>query len=61
MLEDDPMRQFLEKHETFYTSEFAPNKLVGFIKTSNSWHGVRHLDLPANATRRSLNINYYLA
>lgn len=61
MLEDVPMKEFFDKHEIFYTSEFTPNKLVGFIKTSNSWHGVRKLTLPSNATRRSLNINYYLA
>jgi hypothetical protein len=61
MLEDEPMREFLEKHEVFYTSDFTPNKLVGFIKSSYSWHGVRPLKLPPNAARRSVNINYYLA
>jgi hypothetical protein len=61
MLEDDAMRAFFDKHEVFYTSHFTSNKLVGFVKTSNSWHGVRPLTLPPKATRRSLNINYYLA
>lgn len=61
MLEDEAMKTFFDRHEVFYTSEFTPNKLVGFVKSSNSWHGVRPLTLPANATRRSLNINYYLA
>jgi hypothetical protein len=61
MLEDDATRAFFDKHEIFYTSDFTPNKLVGFVKTSNSWHGVRPLTLPPKATRRSLNINYYLA
>jgi hypothetical protein len=61
MLEDDAMHTFFDKHEVFYTSDFTPNKLVGFVKTSNSWHGVRPLTLPPKATRRSLNINYYLA
>lgn len=56
----DEERKFFEDHEVFYTSEFTPNKLVGFVKTSNSWHGVRPLSLPNNATRRSLNINYLL-
>jgi hypothetical protein len=61
MMDKESSRKFFEKHETFYTSEFGPNKLVGFIKTSDSWHGVHHLELPPNASRRSLNINYYLA
>jgi len=61
MMDDNSMKQFLDNHETFYTAEFTPNKLVGFIKASNSWHGVKRLDLPPNATRRSLNVNYYLA
>jgi hypothetical protein len=61
MMDKESSRKFFEKHEIFYTSEFGPNKLVGFIKTSDSWHGVHHLELPPNASRRSLNINYYLA
>jgi hypothetical protein len=61
MMDDKASKEFLDKHETFYTSDFTPNKLVGFIKSSNSWHGVRKLELPPSATRRSLNVNYYLA
>jgi hypothetical protein len=61
MLEDDAMREFFANHETLYTSAFSANKLVGFVKSSQSWHGVQHLTLPPNATRRSLNVNYYLA
>lgn len=61
MMDDESSKRFFEKHETFYTSEFGPNKLVGFVKSSDSWHGVHHLELPPDASRRSLNINYYLA
>lgn len=61
MMDEKSAEKFHEKHETFYTSQFGPNKLVGFIKSSNSWHGVHHLELPPNASRRSLNVNYYLA
>jgi len=61
MMDDESSKKFYEHHETFYTSEFGPNKLVGFVKTSDSWHGVHHLELPPNASRRSLNVNYYLA
>lgn len=60
MMDDQASKEFLDKHEIFYTSDFTPNKLVGFIKSSNSWHGVKKLELPASATRRSLNVNYYL-
>lgn len=61
MMDDKASSEFFEKHEIFYTSDFTPNKLVGFVKSSNSWHGLKKLQLPPNATRRSLNINYYLA
>ncbi len=56
----DEASKFFEDHEVFYSPDFTPNKLVGFVKSSNSWHGVRSLSLPDNATRRSLNINYLL-
>jgi hypothetical protein len=61
MLGDDATKAFFERHEVFHTSSFTPNKLVGFVKSSRSWHGVRPLALPPNVPRRSLNINYYLA
>jgi hypothetical protein len=60
MMDDEASKEFLDKHEIFYTSEFTPNKLVGFVKSSNSWHGLKKLQLPPKATRRSLNVNYYL-
>lgn len=60
MMDDRASKEFFDRHEIFYTSEFTPNKLVGFIKSSNSWHGLKKLELPASATRRSLNVNYYL-
>lgn len=61
MMKKNAMDQFFEKHEVFYKPKFTPNKLVGFIKTSDSWHGLQPLKLPAGTRRRSLNINYYLA
>ena len=61
MMDAEATQRFFEKHETFYTSDFGPNKLVGFVKTSDSWHGLKRLDIPPNATRRSLNVNYHLA
>lgn len=60
MMDDKASKEFFDKHEIFYTSEFTPNKLVGFIKSSKSWHGLKKLKLPPAATRRSLNVNYYL-
>jgi hypothetical protein len=61
MMDDAASKRFFDQHETFYTSDFGPNKLVGFVKTASSWHGLKRLDIPPNATRRSLNVNYYLA
>lgn len=59
MLPDNEAAEFYAAHERFYVSSFAPNKLVGFVKSSNSWHGVRQVKLPPGATRRSVNINYF--
>jgi hypothetical protein len=58
MLRDADAKEFYAAHERFYVSRFSGNKLVGFIKSSNSWHGVRPLNLPPGAARRSININY---
>lgn len=52
--------EFYKENETFYSSKFEGNKLVGFVKSSLSWHGLEELKLPEGATRRSLNVNYYL-
>ena len=59
MMADDDAARFYGAHETFYTSPFEPNKLVGFVKSSNSWHGVGQLNLAPGVARRSLNINYF--
>jgi hypothetical protein len=59
MLKPEAAKAFFQEHETFYSSRFEPNKLVGFVKSSISWHGLKSLVLPPGASRRSLNINYY--
>ena len=56
----DGVHKFFESNDIFYTSPFTANKIVGFLKTSNSWHGVRQLSLPMHVLRRSLNISYIL-
>jgi hypothetical protein len=61
MMNEEDTKEFFRKHEIFYVSDFTPNKLVGFIKSGNSWHGVQPLTLAPGVTRRSLNINYYLS
>jgi hypothetical protein len=60
MLAKEAEKKFFDTHETYYASQFEPNKLVGFIKSATSWHGLRELVLPPGATRRSVNINYYV-
>lgn len=61
MLDERRAAEFYKEHETFHSSLFTGNKLVGFLKTSDSWHGLQALRIPEAATRRSLNINYYTA
>ena len=36
---------------------FVPNRLVGFVKSRNSYHGVSPISCPEGMTRDSLNIN----
>jgi hypothetical protein len=60
MLAREAEEKFFEHHEPYYAAQFEPNKLVGFIKSATSWHGLRKLVLPPGATRRSVNINYYV-
>jgi hypothetical protein len=44
--------------ETFATYAFQPNQALLFIKTFNSWHGVRPMTgVGSNALRRTLTIN----
>ena len=50
---------FYNNHEKFYTSQFEKNKIVGFLKSKNSWHDVSKLDINYSS-RKSLNINLYL-
>ena len=48
-----------ENYEKFYTSKFEKNKIVGFIKSKNSWHDVSKIHTKSSS-RKSLNINLYL-
>jgi hypothetical protein len=59
MLPDKEAGEFYAVHEPFHSSQFEGNKLVGFVKSSVSWHGLKRLTLPPGAMRRSVNINYY--
>lgn len=43
-----------------YKSSFSGNKLVGFIKSSKSWHSVEKFNVKINNyVRKSININFY--
>ena len=52
------IKDFKKNYSIFYKSEFEPNKLVGFIKSDNSWHDVDLIK--EDHLRRSININLYL-
>ena len=41
----------------FHVNKFVPNKLVGFLKSKNSYHGVPPIICPPGTCRNSLNIN----
>jgi len=36
---------------------FARNRLAGFVRSSNSYHGVRRIEGPDSASRRALLVN----
>ena len=42
---------------SFLKADFAPNRLVGFLKSKNSYHGVQPIACPDGMVRNSLNIN----
>ena len=59
MLDEKNTKIFFENYEKFYTSKFEKNKIVGFIKSKNSWHDVSKIHTKSSS-RKSLNINLYL-
>ncbi len=60
MLNNIDTDKFFDVHESFYVANFTKNKLVGFVKTAYSWHGLRPINLPQGVSRKSIGINYYL-
>jgi len=42
---------------SFTEASFKPNKLVGFLKTKNSYHGVQSINCPQEISRHSFQIN----
>jgi len=58
-MDDTKAAKYLNSLEKFYQSKFTKNKLVGFLKTKNSFHNIEKI-LEKNALRRSININYYI-
>ena len=43
--------------ESFRLAQYTPNRLIGFVKSKNSYHAVRPLTCPEHMYRNSLNIN----
>ena len=58
MNEEDSQKyhRYIEK---FYQSPFTKNKLVGFLKSNNSFHKIEKIK-QKDAIRKSININYYI-
>ena len=44
-------------HDGKKTFPYKKKNLYCFIKSDLSWHSVKHLDIPASVTRKSININ----
>lgn len=58
-MNEEESSKFLKYMEKFYQSPFTANKLIGFLKTNNSFHKIEEI-LEQNALRKSININYYI-
>tara|TARA_B100001250_G_scaffold233486_1_gene200456 strand:+ start:2197 stop:2976 length:780 start_codon:yes stop_codon:yes gene_type:complete len=58
MMNEIESKEFYKNYSIFYTSKFEKNKLVGFLKSSESWHDVSIINTKSNL-RKSLNINLY--
>lgn len=58
-LDEADSQRFYAEHEMYYQVPFHPNRLVGFIKSDISWHGLRPLHLDPGVERRGLVINIY--
>jgi Rps23 Pro-64 3,4-dihydroxylase Tpa1-like proline 4-hydroxylase len=57
----DNRRVPVEEVVPFFSSPFTPNRLVGFLKSRNSYHGVKPITCPEDMARNSLNINVLCA
>lgn len=58
-LNDADSQRFYADHEMYYQAPFRPKRLVGFIKSDISWHGLRPLQLNPGMERRALVINIF--
>ena len=48
-----------DKIKKFLSINFKPNRFVGFVRTSNSYHSVPPRILPSNVTRDCFQINIW--
>ena len=58
-MDNNQEAEYMKRLEKFYQSKFTKNKLVGFLKSKNSFHNIEKI-LEKKALRRSININYYI-
>ena len=57
--ESAEQKNFKEKSNVLYKSDFLKNYLVGFIKNKHSWHSVEPVNVQEEYVRKSININIY--
>tara|TARA_Y100000294_G_scaffold46549_1_gene43211 strand:+ start:309 stop:1097 length:789 start_codon:yes stop_codon:yes gene_type:complete len=60
IMDESETINFYKNYQRFYYSKFTENKLVGLIKSDNSWHDVTKLD-NLKEDRKSFNIFFFLA
>lgn len=46
--------------ELVFDSEFRANRLFFFVKSANSWHGVKPIECPSEIVRRSFNFAFVI-
>ena len=59
MPDESETDEFFHLHECYFQVPFATDTLVGFVKSDQSWHGLREVDLPPGEERRALIFNVF--
>jgi len=53
------LTQFRDSYKDLHYSEFEPNKFLLFLKSDESWHGVKKISGLGGFTRKAFIINVF--